>query len=135
MTIYNINIENLYEYEKNKPLISEINRQKEKIQTLRRSNNFLYYQLAKERLNRLTEKYDYSIPGDDLDRLNVQYSLFKSSYKGSQAVELFNLVKNLINHPAEFVDLLVLMKKRLCLLRPSSVESADEKCEICNMPL
>jgi len=109
---HNLTTEKLEEYEQSKPLLYQLYNLKKRVEKMTRINAELDYNLAKEQWDRFMEKYEWSVPESELTVISAQYIPFRSMDKRSQAEAIFDIAKSFLNHPAEYLDVIVSIKER-----------------------
>ena len=98
----------LEEYTRNRPAFERYIKLKEELEELKRERKRLLNNIAELQLKIWMMNYSWSSPTSDIDIINSHYN----SHCRLTAKELLDMVRDLVNHPRKYVDIIISLQKR-----------------------
>ncbi len=105
---YHTTVNILEEYTRNRPAFEKYIKLKEELEEYKRDRKRLLNHIAKLEVTIWMMNYSWSSPTSDIDIINSNYN----SHCNITAKELLDMVRDLVNHPREYVDIIFPLQKR-----------------------
>jgi len=105
---YHTTVNILEEYTRNRPAFEKYIKLKEELEETKRERKRLLNNIVELQVKIWMMKYSWSIPTSDIDIINSDYN----SHRRLTAKELLDMVRDLVNHPRKYVDIIISLQRR-----------------------
>jgi hypothetical protein len=106
-----VTLRDLENYKNDKPVMDTLVETQEEMANVAKERDWLREQLTEERNQRITQKYEWLIPGHELDEAN-KILVNQESSTPIRYGELYKLVNNLFRQPSKYVDVIKNLRDR-----------------------
>lgn len=105
-----VTLRDLEDYKKDKPFIDKLVEVQLEMAQMAEERDRLREQVVKERSEKITEKYEWTLPGHELKEVNIQ--LINQSSRPTRHNELYRLANDLFRQPSKYVDIIETLRER-----------------------